>query len=98
PAAHSWEVTGMHRLHQLALALGALVATRSAAEEVSLSYAFRPFQGPPGYSMGQPLQMATAPAARFRNMPRLQSTSPIYATARLGRGGDTLFTFLFDES
>jgi hypothetical protein len=88
----------MQRLHLLTLALAALVGTPAAAQEVPLSYAFRPFHGPPGYSMGQPLQTADAPPAKLVKTPRLQSTRPLSATARLGRGGDTTFTFLFDES
>jgi len=91
----------MQRIYMPAFALVVVVAALrgkpGAAAEGPLRYVFRPFQGPPVYVPGQPLQIATAPPQRLE-LPPLRSTHPLYATAQLGRGGDTRFTFLFDES
>jgi hypothetical protein len=88
----------MRPLGLLAIALVALAVRASVAAEANLRYAFSAFQGPPIHTMGQQLKSTPTPTETLRHGPYVTSKKPLYLTATLGRGGDTTFTLVLDES
>lgn len=88
----------MQRGIWLAMAGSLFGGVAGASEEVALRYRFSAFQGSPVHVMGQKLLLGGTPVERLSRLPRTRSAKPLFGAARLGRGGDTTFCFLLDES